>query len=453
MVLLAEQETTKGFSDISWLNIVSLLGLFSMLGLAWLMSSARGKINWRLVGSGVGLQLLLAAILFQSQTWTFGGRFPGGILYYGINLFFDAIKSWSDEGAAFVFGFVGDRAPPAIPSLTLLTSFAFGVIPTVIFFAALMSVLYYVGIMQWLVKWMAWVMQRVMGTSGAESLAAAANVFVGHTEAPLVVRPYVERMTRSELNALMVGGFATITGGLMAVFASMGVSAGHLVVASIVSAPAALVIAKILQPELEQPETLGDASVVYQSDASNVVEAAANGASEGLKLALNIIGMLIAFVALVAMANAILAMFGACVAWTWNSIFQPEEMLVLDWSLKGLFGLIFWPLAWVMGIAPAECYASGNMLGTKTVLNEFIAYDELVKTELSPRAKLIMTYALCGFSNFGAIGIQLGGIGAMAPGRKKDLAQLGLRAMFGGMLACCMTACLAGLLFGVFTNG
>ncbi len=452
ILLLAENDTTKVVAGIGWLNLVSVLGLVVMVGLAWLISSARWQVNWRLVVSGLALQLVLASILFQSQTWTLGGRYPGGILYYGINAFFGAIKSWSDEGAAFVFAFVGDQAPTSIPALTMLTSFAFGVIPTVIFFAALMSVLYYVGIMQWLVKGMAWVMQRVMGTSGAESLAAAANVFVGHTEAPLVVRPYVERMTRSELNALMVGGFATITGGLMAVFASMGVSAGHLVVASIVSAPAALVIAKILQPELEQPETMGDAPLTNYGDATNIVEAAANGASEGLKLALNIVGMLIAFVALVAMLNALIGLVGWCLASVWNLIARPDELREWNWSLRGLFGLLFWPLAWVMGIAPNECLASGQMLGTKTVLNEFLAYDELVKTELSPRTRLIMTYALCGFSNFGAIGIQLGGIGAMAPNRKKDLAQLGLRAMFGGMLACCMTACLAGLLYGVFTN-
>jgi CNT family concentrative nucleoside transporter len=310
---------------------------------------------------------------------------------------------------------------------------------------------------------MAWVMQMVLGTSGSESLAAAANVFVGHTEAPLVVRPYIAGMTRSELNAMMVGGFATITGGLMAVFASKGISAGHLVTASIISAPAALVIAKILLPETEQSETMGGVSSRLERTSGNVIEAAANGASDGMKLALNIVAMLIAFLALIAMLDTLIVWAGELVE---NSInqFRPEDARIdLQWSLAGLFGMIFWPLAWLMGIAVSDCQVSGELLGTKMVVNEFVAYlnlgeilagksflpDAAEPVAISQRSGVILTYALCGFSNFGAIGIQLGGIGALAPSRKSDLAQLGLRAMLGGMIACCMTACVAGMLYGV----
>ncbi len=280
------------FKNVSYLNLISLFGLLAMIGIAWLMSSHKRKVNWRLVVMGMGLQLVLGAILFNSQSWTFDGRFPKGILFYSFDAFFAYILEWTNEGAKFVFQANGlEDGDPTNP-IFLLKTFTFGVLPTVIFFAALMSVLYHVGIMHPIVRGMAWVMQKTLGTSGSESLAAAANIFVGHTEAPLVVRPYIPNMTRSELNAMMVGGFATITGGLMAVFVAQGVSAGHLVTASIVSAPAALVIAKILQPETQTSETLGVVKTKFEKTASNVIEAAAIGASDGMKLAINIAAML-----------------------------------------------------------------------------------------------------------------------------------------------------------------
>jgi CNT family concentrative nucleoside transporter len=331
-----------------------------------------------------------------------------------------------------------DAADNQTHARAILTTFAFGVLPTVIFFASLMSVLYYVGVMQKLIRVMAWVMQKTLGVSGAESLAAAANVLVGHTEAPLVVKPYIAGMTRSELNALMVGGFATISGSLMAIFASVGVSAGHLLTASIISAPAALVLAKVLQPETEEPKSVEASEAEMEQNATNLLQAAANGASEGLQLALNIGAMLIAFLALIMFIDILLQGAGGLVG--------------LDISLAKIFGVVFFPLAWVMGIETADCAIAGDMLGKKMVLNEFVAYLQLIGPDgqaISERSRVILTYALCGFSNFGAIGIQMGGIGPLAPNRKNDIAQLGLRAMIGGMLACCITACVAGMLYGI----
>jgi CNT family concentrative nucleoside transporter len=309
---------------------------------------------------------------------------------------------------------------------------------------------------------MAWVMQRLLGTSGAESLAAAANVLIGQTEAPLVIKPFVGSMTRSELNCLMLGGFATISGSLMAVFASLGVSAGHLLTASIISAPAALVIAKILQPETERPLTLGSVEMPRNNEAVNVIDAAAQGASDGMRLAINVIAMLIAFLALIALVDAVLWGSGELVQGLVNSVSSSESQVDYHWTIKGIFSVLFAPLAWLMGIATSECYKSGEILGTKMVVNEFVAYLDLVdvmdqmkaeganaKVQLSERTQVILTYALCGFSNFASIGIQIGGIGALAPERRGDLAQLGLRAMIGGMIACCLTACVAGVLYGV----
>jgi CNT family concentrative nucleoside transporter len=295
-------------------------------------------------------------------------------------------------------------------------------------------------------------MQKTLRTSGAESLAAAANVLVGHTEAPLVVKPFVAGMTRSELNALMVGGFSTISGSLMAVFVMQGVSAGHLLTASIISAPAALVMAKILQPEIDTPGELIHANVAGEKIASNVIEAAAIGASDGMKLAINIAAMLIAFLALIALLNSMLFGMGELLERLIN-LTRGDQPIDIQWSLSGLFAAIFFPLAWIMGIESGDCGTAGKLLGTKMVVNEFVAYLDLgavlQEGEISHRTEIILTYALCGFSNFGAIGIQIGGIGPLAPERRGDLAQLGLRAMFGGMLACCMTACMAGLLYGV----
>ncbi len=457
-------ETTE--AAFSYLNLVSLLGIFTMLGFAWLLSSHRSKVNWRLVASGVVLQFLLAALFFGSQNWTFGGRFEGGILFHYVDMLFKSIKQWVDAGSHFVFKSNGLDPATSTDPLTLLKSFAFGVLPTVIFFASLMSILYHIGLMQIVIRGMAWVMSKTLGTSGPESLAAAANVLVGHTEAPLVVKPFVGLMTRSELNALMVGGFSTISGSLMAIFVNdFQVSAGHILTASIISAPAALVIAKLLQPETEETADIDLVTQKMEKPASNVIEAAAIGASEGMKLAINIAAMLIAFLALLAMLDTILGGLGELAQYCVNLTRGPKDLIDLNWSINGLLGFLFYPLAWVMGIESNDCTAAGVLLGEKMAINEFVAYlhlgdiekgvftqsvdgqDEVVK--ISDRTHVILTYALCGFSNFAAIGIQIGGIGPLAPERRGDLAQLGLRAMFGGMLACCMTACMAGLLYGV----
>ena len=449
---------------MSQLNLISLLGLVVMIVIAWCLSSYRRRVNWRLVTVGVLLQFLLAAILFQSQNWTFGGQFENGILFAAVDGFFKAILFYVSEGSGFMFGINGLGADDPTNPKSLLQTFAFGVLPTVIFFAALMSILYHLGVMQVVIRAMAWVMRKTLGTTGPESLAAAANVLVGHTEAPLVIKPYVASMTRSELNALMVGGFSTISGSLMAIFVNQGVSAGHILSASIISAPAALVIAKILQPETETPVDVVSSEQKMEKNATNVIEAAAIGASDGMKLAINIAAMLIAFLALIAMLDALIGVIGECAQAIANISGPPID---LQWSLSGLFGIVFYPLAWLMGIEAADCGVSGDLLGKKMVVNEFVAYYEMSQVDvrdaavaatpaadgasasLSDRSKTILTYALCGFSNFGAIGIQIGGIGPLAPERRGELAQLGLRAMFGGMLACCMTACMAGIMYGV----
>ena len=447
---------------MSQLNLISLLGLVVMIVIALGLSSHKRQVNWRLVVVGVMLQFLLAAVLFQSQNWTFDGRFENGILFAAVDGFFKAILFYVGEGSGFMFGINGLGADDPTNPKSLLQTFAFGVLPTVIFFAALMSILYHLGVMQVVIRGMAWVMRKTLGTTGPESLAAAANVLVGHTEAPLVIKPYVAAMTRSELNALMVGGFSTISGSLMAIFVNQGVSAGHILSASIISAPAALVIAKILQPETETPVDVVSSEQKMEKNATNVIEAAAIGASDGMKLAINIAAMLIAFLALIAMLDAMIGVIGEGVEWIANA---SGARMDLQWSLSGLFGIVFYPLAWLMGIEAADCGVSGDLLGKKMVVNEFVAYYEMSQVNvrdatvavteaadgvsLSDRSKTILTYALCGFSNFGAIGIQIGGIGPLAPERRGELAQLGLRAMFGGMLACCMTACMAGIMYGV----
>lgn len=400
---------------------VSAIGLVVMVGLAWLMSAHKSRVNWRLVGLGIGLQFLFALIALPGRI--------GGDFFRRVGGVFDLLLGFVDEGAMFVFG-------PNFKDFY----FAFKVLPTIIFFSAFMSVLYYLGVMQWIVRGMAWVMQRTMGTSGAESLSAAANIFVGQTEAPLVIRPFVARMTESELMAVMVGGFATIAGGVMAAYIGMGIDAGHLLTASVISAPAALVIAKVLQPEVGEPETRGTLKTAVPSTSANVFEAAAEGASDGMKLALNVAAMLIAFLGLIALCDAVLIWLGSLIG--------------QEWALSSLLGRLFWPVAWITGVESKDCLRVGELLGLRMATNEFIAYQRLsdwIKNpndgiELTERSQVLLTYALCGFANFGSIGIQIGGIGAIAPERRADLARIGLRAMLGGTIACQMTACVAGIL-------
>ncbi|MEM9589161.1 MAG: nucleoside transporter C-terminal domain-containing protein [Planctomycetota bacterium] len=409
-------------------RLVCVVGLAALVGLAWLVSSHRRQFPVRIVVGGLMLQLCLGLFVLRTSVgqYTFD-RLGGGVT---------SLLGFVDTGSSFLFD-VYPR-PTDTPeednfpaSYALWRSFAFGVLPTIIFFSALMSVLYHIGIMQWIVWAMAWIMQRTLGTSGPETLAAAANVFVGHTEAPLVVKPYLAGMTRSELNALMTGGFATVTGGLLGSYVSMGIDAKHLLTASVISAPAALLIAKVILPETEPDKATAELTLNQEKTSVNVIGAAVEGASDGLKLALNVGAMLIAFLSLIALINAIL-------------------QGVTGVTLEAILGYLFSPLALCMGIAPSECLVAGEYIGLKTVANEFIAYQRLgeaeIGTEISERTKIILTYALAGFSNLGAIGIQVGGIGGLEATRKTDLAKLGLRAMLGGLLACCMTGAVAGLL-------
>lgn len=413
-------------------RIACLLGLIAIIFLAWMLSTNRRRFPLRVVGGGLALQLVLAFLILRTK-W-------GREAFDAAGEFFNRILEFVGKGSGFMFS-RGDDA-------SLLQTFAFGVLPTVIFFSSLMSILYHIGLMQRVVWLMAWVMRFSLGTSGAETLAAAANVFVGHTEAPLVVKPYLARMTRSELNALMTGGFATVTGGLLGAYAEMGIDIRHLLTASVISAPAALLLAKVLVPEQEPDKVSKELQLNVEKESVNLIGAAVQGASEGLKLALNVGAMLIAFLALIAMLDWLLFQSGDLVA----SLFgiAPENRVQL--SLGLILGYACSPLAWCMGIPLNESVAAGEFIGLKTVANEFIAYQKLGTADvgldgaISERTKVVLTYALAGFSNFGAIGIQVGGIGGLEPKRKDDLARLGLRAMFGGLLACCMTGAVAGLM-------
>jgi CNT family concentrative nucleoside transporter len=426
-------------------RLMSLFGLFTMIMIAWALSSNRRRVNWRVVLGGLALQFLFALLILKTAPGRWFFTATGDILQATIN--------HVEAGSLFVFGINGRPGDePMPPRLALLRSIAFGVLPTIVFFSSLMSILYYLGVMQWIVELLARLMQRTLGTSGAESLSAAANIFVGQTEAPLVVRPYVDTMTLSELNAVMVGGFATIAGGVLAAYVAMGIDPGHLITASVISAPAALLIAKLMVPETETPQTLGHVRMQVEEKSVNLIEAAAVGAGDGMKLAINVAAMLIAFLALLSLVNGVLGWLGT----QWNSSLGPALSLTSDapWTLESLFGILFSPIAWIMGVPWQDCRQAGELLGIKMVGNEFIAYDGLGRWQAAgspesgpqPRTVLILTYALSGFANFGSIGIQIGGIGAIAPKRRSDLARLGLRAMIGGTLAAFMTACVAGVL-------
>ncbi|MFT4559083.1 MAG: CNT family concentrative nucleoside transporter [Porticoccaceae bacterium] len=413
-------------------RVVSFGGLFVMMGLAWAMSTNRKKINFRIVAGGLALQFGLALLVLKTD--------PGQTLFQWLGDVFKNMQTFTDEGSKLVFG-VNPR-PDDIgfpPRETLLRTITFGILPTIIFFSSVMSVLYYLGIVQVVVRAIASVMQRTLGTSGAETLSAASNIFVGQTEAPLVIKPYLPKMTESELMALMVGGFATIAGGVLAVYVGMGIDPGHLMTASVISAPAALLIAKIMVPEVGTPETAGGAIPEIKRTGTNVVEAATLGATDGLKLALNVAAMLIAFTALVAALDAL-------IIWT-GGLFH------LEWSLGTFLGYVFSPLAWAMGIPRSDVFHAGELLGLKMVANEFVAYSRLTDWQkpesvvhLTERTQIILTYALAGFANFASVGIQIGGIGSLVPERQKDLARIAVKAMLGGTLACFMTACIAGIL-------
>jgi CNT family concentrative nucleoside transporter len=418
-------------------RLICLLGLFAFVAVAWLVSTDRRRFPVRIVVGGLLLQLTLGLLVLRTE--------PGRLLFVKVGEGFSAVMETVNQGSGFMFA--------AGPDQSLLQTFAFGVLPTVVFFSALMSILYHLGIMQRLVWAMAWVMRFTLGTSGAETLAAAANVFVGHTEAPLVVRPYLATMTRSELCAMMTGGFATVTGGLLGVYAEMGIDISHLLTASVISAPAALLIAKVMVPETEPEKVSAEMTLSAPSEHVNVIGAAVQGASDGMKLAINVGAMLIAFLALLALVDVILG-YGCGLVGLVDVIEKADGDVVNvpKITLGVILGYACWPLAWLLGIPAGECLEAGRLIGLKTVANEFIAFDQLGRTATGPdgviseRTRTVLTYALAGFSNLGAIGIQVGGIGGLEPTRKNDLARLGLRAMLGGLLACCMTGAVAGIL-------
>ncbi len=414
-----------------------ILGLAVLLSIAFAFSSNRKEVDWKLVASGIGLQLFFAILVILV---------PGGREFFeGLSRIFVTVIGFAMEGSAFIFGSLAD------PS-NLGFIFAFQVLPTIIFFASLMAVLYHLGLMQKVVQAMAWVMLKVMRISGSESLSVAANVFVGQTEAPLVVRPYISRMTESELLTMMVGGMATIAGGVLAAYITMlgGADeamriyyAKHLLAASIMAAPATIVIAKLLKPEVDESVTRGTVTLHVEKTATNVIEAAANGAGDGVKLALNVGGMLLAFVALIALVNYPLGWIG--------QITGLEAIMGQPVSLSMILGYFLSPLAWIIGIPWQDAVTVGGLIGEKVITNEFVAYAHLkeIQDGLTPKALLISTYALCGFANFSSIAIQIGGIGGLAPDRRSDLARLGLTAVLGGTLATMMTATIAGVLTSI----
>ncbi|HEX6040302.1 MAG TPA: nucleoside transporter C-terminal domain-containing protein [Longimicrobium sp.] len=428
---------------------ISFLGLLVFTGIAYLLSVHKKAVDWKLVAWGLILQFVFALLILKTP-W-------GAGFFDKANTAFNALIGYTVEGARFLFGnLTASNIPvgpggalPAVDPVGPTTAwasagafFAFNVLPTIIFFSSLMTLLYHLGVMQAIVKAFAWVMMRTMKISGAESLSTAGNIFLGQTEAPLLVKPFIGTMTKSEMHCIMVGGFGTVAGGVLAAYVGFLVTyfpdiAGHLISASVMAAPACLAISKIMYPETEEPVTAGSIKIKLEKVDANVIDAAARGASEGLSLALNVGAMLIAFIALVALLNGLLG---------WGAGF-----LGLDLTIQKILGWLCAPFAWLMGVPSQDALAVGTLLGEKTALNEFVAYAHLGTmlqegAGLDPRSVVLATYALCGFANFSSIAIQIGGIGGMAPERRADLSRLGLRAMIAGTLANFMTACVVGIL-------
>jgi CNT family concentrative nucleoside transporter len=408
-----------------------------MMGVAYLMSENRKAVNFRTVGVGVGLQILLGIFVFFTDT--------GKVFFDFLNKVAIKLLSFADIGAQFVFG------PLALPPGTE-GSFGFiiasQVLPLIIFFSSLMAVLYHLGIMQKVISFFAWIFTKFMKVSGAESLCASANLFVGF-ESVLTIRPFVEKLTRSEMMVVMTAGMATIASSVFGAYVKMMQPhfpniAGHLITASLMSIPAAVVIAKILVPETKTPVTSGHIPPEEKKDSANIFDAAARGASEGGMFALNIGATLIAFVALVAMANYFVGFIG-------NGITSVSG-LSLDWTLQGLLGYVVWPFSWLMGIPAADCSVISRLIGEKTIINEFVAYTSFSNLlssgiQLSPRTVLIASYALCGFANFGSAAIWIGGIGTIVPTKRRELASLAIKCILGGTLAAFMTASVAGFFY------
>jgi CNT family concentrative nucleoside transporter len=417
------------------LKLVSLLGLAVMVATAWAISEKRKLFPWRTVLWGIGLQFIFALLILDTNVGKMIFDFTGRAV--------NRLIMFSNEGCKFVFGPLADGALLAKtfgPENGLV--FAILVVGTIIIVASLSSLFYHWGILQKIVHAVAWVMRKAMRTSGSETLSAAANIFMGQTEAPLLIKPYLPRMTRSELLCMMTGGMATIAGGVAAVYAKLGMDAGHsdmpghLLTASVLSAPAALLVSKVMLPETEKSETAGTSTADVPRTTTNSIDALCRGAGDGMTLSINVIAMLIAFIAIVAMANFL-------VSYALGGI-----GIHMDKPLQIVFGWVNAPFAWLMGVSAHDCLAVGQILGDRIVLNEFIGYLDLTNpaTHLDNRSFVIATYALCGFANFSSIAIQVGGIGSLAPERRGDMAKLGIRAMIGGILASYMTATIAGIL-------
>ncbi|WP_164138787.1 NupC/NupG family nucleoside CNT transporter [Stenotrophomonas maltophilia] len=417
-----------------------LFGLAVLIGITWLFSNNKRAVDWKLVATGITLQIAFAALVILVP----GGRDVFDALGHG----FVKVLSFVNEGSGFIFGSLMDTKNYGF-------IFAFQVLPTIIFFSALMGVMYHLNIMQAIVRVMAWAITKVMRVSGAETTSVCASVFIGQTEAPLTVRPYIAKMTQSELLTMMIGGMAHIAGGVLAAYVGMlgggdpaqqAFYAKHLLAASIMAAPATLVVAKLLIPETGTPLTRGTVKMEVEKTSSNIIDAAAAGAGDGLKLALNIGAMLLAFIALIALLNAPLTWIGEVTGLA-AQIGKPT-------NLSTIFGYVLAPIAWVIGTPWADATTVGSLIGQKVVINEFVAYTELSQivngqiagVTLSDEGRLIATYALCGFANFSSIAIQIGGIGGLAPERRHDLAKFGLRAVLGGTIATFMTATIAGVL-------
>ena len=402
-------------------RFTGIIGAVVLLAIAYGMSNNRSAISKRTILWGLGLQLFFALFILKTPI--------GQPFFSAVDRIFLKLLSFSDAGSDFLFKSYGTGVVEGP-----LMNFAFRILPTIIFFSSLMALLYHFGIMQRVIRWIAVTVQKTMGTSGSETLSVSANIFVGQTESPLIVRPFINQMTMSELMAVMTGGFATVAGGVMAIYVAMlsnipGI-AGHLMAASIMSAPAALVMAKIIFPETEESETLGDLRIEVERPDDNAMEALSRGATDGVKLAVNVGAMLVAFVAFIAMVNGILGF--------------------VDLTIQQILGWLFQPLAWTMGAPWSEAGILGQLMGEKIVLTELIAYADLSQLQaenaISDRTAIIASYALCGFANFASIGIQLGGIGGIAPSRRKDLAKIGMKAMIAGALASWLTATLAGII-------
>ena len=404
-------------------RLTGIIGIIVLLGIAYGLSNNRKKIKIRIVAWGIGLQILLGLIIL---------KIPFIKTQFGeLDRLFKQLISFSDAGSDFLF----ESFIPGVGYHEAMVNFAFRALPVIIFFSSLIAVTYHFGIIQFLVKWMARLMEKTMGTSGAETLSVSANIFVGQTEAPILIRPFINHMTKSELMAVMTGGFATVAGSVMALYViwlhNIPGIAGHMMAASIMSAPAALVMAKIIYPEIEKSKTIGDLNLHIKKQDANAMDALGRGATDGLKLAANVAAMLIAFVSIIAMINFILSYY-------------------FGTTMQDLMGILFQPLAWSMGVPWNEAKIVGSLMGEKIVLTELIAYSNLSEIidneEISQRTAIIASYALCGFANFGSIGIQLGGIGGMAPKKRKDLSTIAFRAMIGGALASWLTATIAGIL-------